>query len=201
MDPTRRLVLIGCGILQVEVRHLIAANGWPVDTVFLPSALHVDFGKLEHSLEGALARYSNREQVVFYGCCHPRMDTILEPTRALRTVGQNCIDMLLGPELFDRELKNGAFFLLEEWAHNWQHIITRTFGPRVDIMREIFKGDRKYLLALRTPCSAPFEDEARAAAELVDLPLRWMDAPLEHLESVLRATVDEKMRELRWTNP
>lgn len=196
-SPAKRLLLIGCGILQVEVRHLIAANAWPVDTVFLPSALHIDFGKLEHVLSGALTRYADRDIVVFYGCCHPRMEQLLDPSHALRTAAQNCIEMLLGPELFTHELANGAFFLLEEWARDWQQIVTRSFGTsRVEVIRDMFKGDRTYLLALRTPCSTAFEAEARDAAQLVDLPLRWMDVTLEHLESVLRATFEQKAREL-----
>ena len=192
----RRLLLVGCGILQVEVRCLIAANAWPVDVAFLPSALHIDFDKLEHSLSGALARYAERDVVVFYGCCHPRMEQLLKPARAVRTVGQNCVEMLLGPEVFTQELTNGAFFLLEEWARDWHHIVTRSFGTsRIEVIRDMFKGDRNYLLALRTPCSGVFAAEARAAAELVDLPLRWRDVTLEHLESVLRDAFEQKRRE------
>ena len=53
------------------------------------------------------------------------------------------------------------------------------------MIRGIFQGDRRYLLAVRTPCSTDFSREAQAASDLVGLPLRWLDVSLDHLESVV----------------
>ncbi len=193
--PSTPLLLLGCGILQKEIRFLIKKKGWLLETCFLDSALHIDYEKLSLSLTTALNQHQTREKIVFYGTCHPLMDTILGNANTFRTKGQNCVEMLLGPELFRAELEQGAFFLLEEWARDWEQIVTATFGTNREVIREIFQGDRNRLLCITTSCSDDFKVEAEAAARLVGLPLRWMQVSLDHLESVLSAVLACKRSE------
>lgn len=187
-------VLVGCGILRKEVETLIEKNGWRVETHFLASALHAYLGRLHGELDGALAAEAarGREAVVFYGCCHPLMDKLLRKHRAHRTEGQNCVAMLLGYERFMAELEAGAFFLLEDWALGWEPMITAAFGKNPAVVREIFQGSHRHILALRTPCSGDFTAAALAAARRVGLPLRWEDVGLGHLEAVLAAALAER---------
>lgn len=187
----RPVVLVGCGILHKEVDYLIRKNGWKVETHFLDSALHNYLNKLSTQLNEALAseQREGREALVFYGACHPRMDDILHKHHTLRTQGQNCIVMLLGYEKFMEELSKGAYFLLEEWALTWEPMISEAFGDNLEVVREIFHGSHKYMIAIRTPCSDDFTAAAQAAARFVDLPLVWMETDLEHLESVLAAAI------------
>ncbi|MBI5141454.1 MAG: DUF1638 domain-containing protein [Nitrospirae bacterium] len=186
------MLLVGCGILKNEIRHLIEENHWPLDTYFLDSALHIDFEALSLSLKSALAAHEDRNIIVFYGCCHPLMEKMLEDAGTIRTVGQNCVDMLLGNEIFTEELSKGAFFLLEDWARRWEQISEKTFGKHRAVMREIFRGDRKYMLALTTPCSGDFRAEAEAAASAAGLPLRWMEVSLDHLKAVIETALARK---------
>ena len=193
-----KILLLGCGILKNEVRFLIDKNNWPVDTRFFDSALHCEFAKLSHCLTTGLAREAGRDIVVFYGTCHPLMEQMLEDAHTFRTEGQNCVDMLLGNELFTKELLAGAFFLLEEWAHRWQYIITKSFGTsNWEVIRQIFGSDRKYLLCLRTSCSGDFHQEAEEAGRLVGLPLRWLEVGLDRLETVLSEAISRKLEEKR----
>ena len=188
-----RCLLIGCGILKKEVKLLIEKNGWPLDTFFLDSALHIDFDKLSKSLASALARHSGRDIIVFYGSCHPLMEKMLAETKIIRTMGQNCVEMLLGQTRFTEELSNGAFFLLEEWARRWDDVITKTYGKNRKVLWDIFHEDRKYLLCLRTACSGDFKGDAAEVCSMVGLPLRWLDVSLDHLESVLQTAITQKM--------
>lgn len=188
------LLMVGCGILHKEVDYLIRKNGWQVETQFLDSALHNYLQRLSGELDGALAgaEAKGRNTVVFYGSCHPRMDDILQRHHTLRTEGQNCIVMLLGYERFMEELEKGAYFLVEDWALTWEPMITRFMGSNVEVVREIFHSSHKCMIALRTPCSGDFTAAAEAAARFVDLPLRWMDVDLDHLESVLAEAIARK---------
>ncbi|MDD2366671.1 MAG: DUF1638 domain-containing protein [Desulfuromonadaceae bacterium] len=186
LDNNDRVLLLGCGILKKEIHLLIERNGWPLDTLFLDSILHVDFTALATSLKTNMARHAARRTVVFYGACHPQMEQMLEEAGNFRTAGQNCVEMLLGHDRFNEELANGAYFLLEEWAQRWEYMITKTFGTNKRIIRDIFQGDRNSILCLKTPCSRNFKAEAEAAGRLVGLPLRWADVPLDHLETVLQ---------------
>lgn len=188
----RNGLLLGCGILRQEVRFLIEKNGWPLETDFLDSSLHVNFEKLEHALQTGFLRNQGRDIVVFYGCCHPRMEQMLEAAHTFRTEGQNCVEMLLGREKFMEELSNGAFFLLEDWALRWDEAIGKTFGSNPDVVREIFQLSNKSLLCLRTPCSGDFTQAACEVGDKIGLLVRWMDVGLDHLEGVLRQAVASK---------
>ena len=177
--------LVGCGILQEEVRFLIEKNNWQIESYFLSSLLHVDFNKLESGLKALLKKHKNRKIIVFYGCCHPLIDKMLEPAKAVRTKGQNCIDILLGPELFQSHLTDGAFFLLEDWARQWEMLVKKGMGTNMEIVREMFRSDRKYFLALNTPCSPDFTREAEQCSRVMQVPLQWLNVSLDHLEDVL----------------
>lgn len=195
-----KLLLVGCGILRKEIHYLIEKNDWPLETSFLDSALHVDFEKLSDKLTTALDKYKKRETIVFYGTCHPLMDGILKRAKTIRTPGQNCVDILLGHELFMEELGKGAFFLMEDWALRYEYITRLTFGENLDLIREMFQGDRAYMLCLRTPCSGDFSLEAEKAGKLVGVPLRWMDVTLDHLETVLHNTINHKITDIQCQN-
>lgn len=189
-----RLLLGGCGILRREVEYLVAKRGWPVDTLFLDSALHCDLDKLGRGVTGTLRRAASREVVVFYGACHPLMDDMLAQAGTIRTEGQNCVEMLLGHDRFTEELSRGAYFLLEEWARRWHEIVEKTFGPNLAVAREIFRTHCQYILAIRTPCSTDFTREAETAASYVGVSLRWMDVTTDHLEHVLDAAFEARRR-------
>jgi hypothetical protein len=191
-----RLLLVGCGILKKEIKALIEKNGWPLDALFLDSSLHVDFEKLEASLTSALEKHREREIIVFYGCCHPRMDKILERAGVFRTTGQNCVDMLLGNERFSADLQDGAFFLFEEWAKRWEPVMGKTFGGNMEVLRLVFQGDRKYLLCVQTPSSGDFKAEAEEAGRLVGLPVRSTEVSLDRLEAVLKTAIARKRQEI-----
>jgi len=118
------------------------------------------------------------------------MDQILNEAKVLRTPGQNCVDIYLGHEQFCHELEQGAFFLFEDWAHHWQEIVCPIMPGDPEIMRSIFRGAHKYLLAIRTPCSGDFSAEAEAVSAMTSLELRWVDVGLEHLEATLAETRD-----------
>jgi len=186
--------LIGCGILHSEVDYLIKKNGWQIETHWLHSALHNYFDQLHKELDGSLkqAEDSGKRTIVFYGACHPRMDQLLEKHQTCRTHGQNCIVMLTGYDKFMEELGNGAYFLLEDWALTWEPMITECFGTNLAVVREIFHGSHKKMIALRTPCSHDFTAAAEMAAAFVDLPLEWMDVDLTHLETVLADAIAER---------
>jgi hypothetical protein len=193
-DIGDKQLLIGCGILKKEINWLIATNNWQLNTFFIDSSLHIDFEKLHKSLTREIKKHSGHDCIVFYGACHPLMNTILDKACLTRTNGQNCVEMLLGHDLFTEELTKGAYFLLEDWALRWDLIISKTFGNNLEITKQIFQEDRKYLLALNTPCSGDFTKEAELAAQKIGLPLKWMDVGLVNLKLVLLSAINQKDR-------
>lgn len=187
-----RCRLVSCGILRGEIRCLIEKNRWPVDALFLDSSGHVHLERLEKGLTAVLSRSAGEDVAVFYGACHPLIDGILARAGALRTPVENCIEALLGREVYLREVEAGAFFLLDDWARRAREILLATVGGSEAVAREVFQAERKYLLGIRTPCSGDFVTEAEDASRLVGLPLRWTDVTLENLEAVLRETIERR---------
>lgn len=190
------LSLVGCGILQKDVHYLIAKNNWPLTADFLPASLHIDFKRLACALQSGLSRHANEQTIVFYGACHPGMDKMLNKANTLRILGQNCIEMLLGAEEFNRELSNGAYFLLDDWVRNWDAVIAKTFGTNITVIRDIFHDQHRYLLCLRTPQSDDFSREAAHISTMLDLPVQWRDVTLDHLENVLHTAIRHKLESL-----
>lgn len=190
------ITLVGCGILAREIRYLTKKNNWPLTLRLADSSLHVNYNKLKRSLEDGLEKSRNRPTAVFYGTCHPLMDTLVADWRTIRTPGQNCVEMLLGQELFTEELKKGAFFLLEDWARRFEYVTGMAFNENLEVTRSIFQMAHTYLLGLRTCCSGDFTDHAEKASKLVELPLRWMDVDLDHLEQTLERTIEQHRNKL-----
>lgn len=193
----KKLLLLGCGILGKEINYLIDKNDWSLDTCFLDSSLHVNFEKLSDKLTSTLDKHRDRNTIVFYGTCHPLMEGILKRAETIRTPGQNCVDILLGHDLFMAELGKGAFFLLEDWAQRFEHITRLVFGNNLQLVQEMFQNDRSYLLCLRTPCSNDFSEQAEKAGKLVGVPIRWMDVRLDNLEKVLQGSINQKLNEFK----
>jgi hypothetical protein len=180
------MFLVGCGVLRREIGRLCELRGWPVRPAFLDPALHGRPAHLAVALTSALADRPKGRAVVAYGSCHPAIDALLSRRSATRTAAANCIETLLGTEAYEAELSNGAYFLLEDWARNWEWILESSFGsadPRV--IQGIFGTEHTCLLCLTTPLSNDFTAEAEAAGRLVGLPVRWRSVSLEHLESFL----------------
>lgn len=188
----RQMALVGCGILRKEILFLIKKNNWPLVLRLFDSSLHVNFNKLGKVLEKGLAESNELPTVVFYGTCHPLMDNILLKWNTLRTPGQNCVEILLGKEVFASELEKGAFFLLEDWARRFEYVTGIAFNDKPDITRQIFQMEQKYLLGLRTPCSGDFTNDAEKVSGLVGLPLRWMDVDLDFLEQTLELAIEKR---------
>ncbi len=176
---------IGCGILNKEIEYILKKNKLSVNIRFLNSSLHNNFDKLYMGLETELKNCEVKKSVVFYGCCHPLIDKLLVGYSAKRTVGQNCISMLIGEDYFESEEKKGAYFLVEDWANNWEMLLYEEFGKNIEIIREIFRESRKYILAINTPFSSNYAFRAEKFSEAVELPLVWIDTNLEHLENCL----------------
>ncbi|MBN2656173.1 MAG: DUF1638 domain-containing protein [Spirochaetales bacterium] len=182
--------IISCGILKKEIQFLVRKNNWPVRERYISSSLHVDFDVLEKALNKTLGKIEAPPALLVYGNCHPLMDEICTGHGAVRTEGQNCVELLLGAQRFNKELEKGAFFLMEDWVLRWDEVMLSALGHNKSIWRELFRDSHKYFLALRTPCSGDFKAQAEKISRDMELPLHWMQTDLANLERVLRETAD-----------
>ncbi|MCG8701005.1 MAG: DUF1638 domain-containing protein [Bacteroidales bacterium] len=179
------IALISCGILKNEILHLIAVNKWKVNPTFLDSSLHVDFNKLWNTLTKTISKQKVDEGIVCYGTCHPLMNQMLASTKFVRTPVQNCVELVLGRKVFDKELEKGAFFLFEDWAVHWERVAYKALGDNQNMINEVFQSEHNYLLCIKTPCSSDFSDDAEKVSHITGLPLKWISVDLSVLEKYL----------------
>ncbi|MBN2344524.1 MAG: DUF1638 domain-containing protein [Deltaproteobacteria bacterium] len=183
MNHSRATRMISCSILKKEVLHVLKRREGAVDITFLPSSLHNDLDKLSARLNDAMGRF-NAPTVVLYGTCHPQMDKFISHHNAQRIPCQNCIELLLGAEQYTQYLADGAFFLLEEWAHSWEKNIAAALGANIAARNALLRDSHQYLLCVNTPCSRDFSVQAKNIAKQTDLPIRSLDVELNYLENV-----------------
>lgn len=186
MSLNPKIHLVGCGILRKEIHFLLQDFPAEFRQIYYDSALHCDMTQLSKVLHATLSKHSPSQTMIFYGNCHPQIDEWLEQKSMRRIPGQNCVSMLLGYDLFMQKLSQGSFFLLEDWAQRWQEIVFKTMGThKTSLIQKFYQEHHTHLLALRTPCSGNYEIEAEEAAELVGLPLEWMDVDLDLFKNLL----------------
>jgi hypothetical protein len=191
------MTLVGCGILRAEVEALVAKNGWDVEVKWLGAALHDEPVTLARAHDAALGRARRPCVLVGYGACAAGADALVARHGVVRLEGENCLAQLLGEERYHEAIADGAYFLLERWARDWPRAMPRNFGPRLSVLREIFHVDRRYLLALETPCSGDYREAAEHAGRDVDLPVRWLRVTLDTLEAGLSRAMARALEQAR----
>ena len=182
-------LIAGCGVLQDEVHWLVEKNNWMVEEVYLQSSCDITLDLLEKKLKNMIQKNIDRRPLLLYGECHPRMNGILDKFHCIRIPGNNCIEFLLGHDIYNRELEAGAYFLTKGWLNGIMTHLHRVFGRNREVIREIYHACHKYLLCINTPCSLVEPDYAAEVAEYLDLPLHWHDTDLENLEKLIQMAI------------
>jgi len=130
---TRPPICIACSIFRKEIEALQASHRLEVPVEFLTSMLHMVPSKLESRLQEVLAavraNQPDRSVVIAYGDCCSRMEAFESAPGASRTEGLNCCEILLGRDAYRKLRREGAFFLMPEWALSWKQVFVGQLGP------------------------------------------------------------------------
>jgi hypothetical protein len=185
--PDCSLVGLGCSVLRTEIESLRAAGRVGIEMDYLDSMLHMDpvlLGKkMGRSLEGMKAR--GKHVLLVYGECHPFIREMASGNGVERVWGSNCIEILLGRSCYRDLLRQGAFFVLPEWARRWKEIIGSQLGLDERNARD-FMGDlHTKIVYLDTGIlDVPYPSlEAMSAYTGLDFEVR--DTPLDLLAAAL----------------
>lgn len=132
MNPGKPQACLACSIFRQEIEALRASGQFDLPVEFLDSMLHMAPARLEAALgkavEAARAGDPERALVLAYGDCCGHMDTFEAQPGTARTEGINCCEIILGREAYRRLRKEGAFFLMPEWAQSWKRIFVGELG-------------------------------------------------------------------------
>jgi len=194
-DTTTRTLVIACGALIAELRHIIELNGWDhIELTGIPADYHVTPDKITAAVESKirLARGRYRDILVGFGDCGTRgaLDAMLEREGIDRIAGAHCYAFYAGLDDFAamQEAEPGTFYLTDFLARHFEAFTVR--GLQIDQHPEL-KADYfgKYT---RVVYLAQLPDAARLVraheiAAWFGLPLEVRETGLTGLEQFIKA--------------
>lgn len=195
MNPhADQTTLVACSILRREVEHLARLH-WPRQRLrFLTSMLHMRPDCLAGRLREAVGEelHASRRVLLIYGDCSAGMLPLCEQPYAKRVACNNCYDLLLGMEAFRLFMREGAFFLLPEWAERWREVFTRQLGLCQANAQALMHDMHRKVVYLDTGLVPVPASTIRDCSTFCGLPCEVHPVSLEPL----RATIDAALTKL-----
>ncbi len=183
-------ILIGCGILQEEVEHIVKAEGLDVDIQWLEVGLHDNIEKMEEVLDETIRaqREPDRRRApkLLFGCgCLPEMKAFAE-ARGVRTLAtKNCLSALVGEEKLKELEQNRTLVASPGWVRKmWLGRAGTALGWQADDFRLQF-GRYDLILVLDPGLSPLTDEEIITCFDLIQVPIEVRPCDLEHLRRLL----------------
>ena len=176
---------ISCSIFKKEIEALQASGQLDLPVDYLNSMLHMVPVKLEARLQEALeatrTRKPEQEVVIAYGDCCGHMEDFEAAPGTSRTVGINCCEIILGPETYRKLRKEGAFFLMPEWALSWRQVFVGQLGLLGPCAKSFMQELHTRLIYLDTGILPVPHAELAEASAFLGLPVEILPVSLEPL--------------------
>jgi len=181
MAVPKPILLIACGALAREVKHLIETNDWHgFELTCLPADLHNRPDRIPDALRGKIqdarntGRYGNI--LALYGDCGSGglLDAMLAEEGVERIPGAHCYEFFTGSDAFaslvDEEI--GSFYLTDYLVRFFDRLIIKGLGiDRHPELLEAYFGNYKRIVYLAQTEDPELERMAQAAADELDLAL------------------------------
>lgn len=190
MSESSRKLCIACSIFRKEIEALQASGQLDLPVEFLNSMLHLVPARLEARLDTALGaardQHPDRDVVLAYGDCCGHMDTFESEPGTARTTGINCCEILLGSEAYRRLRKEGAFFLMPEWALSWKQVFVSQLGLLGPCAKTFMQEMHTRLIYLDTGLIPVPHASLSEASEFLGLPVEILPVSLDPLLASLK---------------
>jgi len=190
MTTEQRQLCISCSIFRKEIEALQASGQLDLPVEFLNSMLHMVPAKLEVRLSEALgsarAQDPERDVVMAYGDCCGHMDTFEAEPGTTRTEGINCCEIILGRAAYRKLRKEGAFFLMPEWALSWKQIFLGQLGLLGPCAKSFMQEMHSRMIYLDTGLVPIPHAALQEASEFLGLPVEVLPVSLDPLLASLQ---------------
>jgi len=190
MSPDSRKLCISCSIFRKEIEALQASGQLNLPVEFLNSMLHMVPARLEARLQEALGSARSRDPepdvVLAYGDCCGHMDTFESAPGTGRTEGINCCEIILGSETYRKLRKEGAFFLMPEWALSWRQIFVGQLGLLGPCAKAFMQEMHSRMIYLDTGLVPVPHAALEEASEFLGLPVEILPVSLDPLLASLQ---------------
>jgi hypothetical protein len=158
---------------------------------FLSSMLHLTPEVLDRTLKDVVARETARGHrlVLAFGDCCAHMADLEAPGSVVRAAGINCCEIILGRETYRRLRKEGAFFVMPEWALRWREVFATGLGLSSVNAQALMAEMHTCLVYLDTGQIPVPREHLADLADFTGLPLEILPVSLEPLLATLRASL------------
>ena len=174
--------VVACGALAVNVRRIARRRGWEVDVFPLPALLHNRPERIPGAvaeLAGELRERYDRVALAYADCgTYGALDDLCRERGWHRLAGLHCYDLYAGPSevarLFEEE--PGTYLLTDFLVRSFDRTVLAELGlDRYPELHDAYFGHYRRVVWLRQDPQAGLEEQARAAASRLRLPLTVVD--------------------------
>ena len=184
---------IACSIFKKEIEALQASGQLDLPVEYLTSMLHMVPVRLETRLKEALgatrALDGGPEVVLAYGDCCSHMEGFASEPGTSRTQGINCCEIILGRETYRTLRRDGAFFLMPEWALSWKQVFVGQLGLLGPCAKTFMQEMHTRLIYLDTGILPVPHAELAEASAFLGLPCEVLPVSLDPLLASLKQAV------------
>jgi len=189
-----RTLLIACGALAHELVEVLEANQWShIDVQCLPAHWHNTPDKIAPGVEEKIIQNKQHydHMLVAYGDCGTggHLDTVLQRHQVERLPGAHCYAFFTGQDTFSQlaEEELGTFFLTDYLAWHFDRLILETLGiNKHPELRDMYFGNYTRMLYLAQSENSERLEQAKKAAEAINLPLEVHYTGLQPLQHALQ---------------
>lgn len=189
---------ISCSIFKKEIEALQAARQWDLPVEFLTSMLHMipeRLGtRLRETLDATHHQHRDQDVVMAYGDCCGHMDTFESEPGTARTEGINCCEIILGRDVYRKLRREGAFFLMPEWALDWKKVFIGQLGLLGPCAKAFMQEMHTRLVYLDTGILPVPWPELLEASDYLGLPVEILSVSLDPLLANLQEAVRSASR-------
>jgi hypothetical protein len=122
------------------------------------------------------------------------MDTFESGSGTARTQGINCCEIILGSETYKRLRKEGAFFLMPEWALSWKRVFMDQLGLLGPCAKNFMQEMHTRMIYLDTGLIGVPHEVLAEASEFLGLPVEILPVSLDPLLASLKRAAQSASR-------
>jgi len=186
------VALVACGAIAQPCADVVARHDWPVDVHPLPPLLHNQPHRIADrvaELGDELARRYAAVAVGYADCgTYGALDALCEQRDWRRLAGLHCYDLYAGSSVVEQVFADepGTYVLTDFLVRSFDRTVIAELGlDRHPQLRDDYFAHYRRMVWLRQDPGAALEEQARAAAARLGLPLEILHTGQVRLELAL----------------